>query len=118
MRNKEELYDFRALGQAIKAARLKQGMTRDEAAGKIHIDPRYLTNIENKGQHPSLQIFYKLVTLFDISVDQFFYPDTAPNKSTRRRQLDNILDAFHDNDMIIMEATADGIKRAKEETEM
>ena len=117
MRNKSELYDFRALGQAIKAARLKKGMTRDEAAGKINIDPRYLTNIENKGQHPSLQIFYKLVTLFDISVDQFFYPDTAPDKSTRRRQLDDALNAFNDHDLIIMESTADGIKKAKEETE-
>jgi len=118
MRNKEDLYNFQAFGQAIKSARLKQGMTRDEAAGIIHIDPRYLTNIENKGQHPSLHIFYKLVTLFDISVDQFFYPDSAPNKSTRRRQLDNALDAFNDNDLIIMEATADGIKKAKDETEI
>ena len=116
MRNKDKSYDFRALGQAIKTARLKQGMTRDEAAGKIPIDPRYLTNIENKGQHPSLHIFHKLVTLFDISVDQFFYPDTAADKSTRRRQLDNVLDTFNDNELIIMEATANGIKKAKEET--
>lgn len=115
MRNKDELYDFRALGQAIKSARLKRGMTRDEAAALIPIDPRYLTNIENKGQHPSLHIFYKLVTLFDISVDQFFYPDTISNKSTRRRQLDNTLDNLDDNDLIIMEATADGIKQAKTE---
>jgi len=118
MRNKEELYDFRALGQAIKSARLKQGMTRDEAAGIIHIDPRYLTNIENKGQHPSLHIFHKIVTLFNISVDQFFYPNTTPDKNTRRRQLDNILDTLTDNDMIIIEATAEGIKKAKETTEM
>jgi transcriptional regulator with XRE-family HTH domain len=117
MRNRDDLYDFRALGQEIKAARLKKGMTRDEAAGKIHIDPRYLTNIENKGQHPSLHIFYKLVSLFDISVDQFFYPDAVPDKSTRRRQLDNVLDSFSDNDLIIIEATADGVMKAREETE-
>ena len=86
-------------------------------AEKIPIDPRYLTNIENKGQHTSLDIFYKLVTLFDISVDQFFYSDTAPDRSTRRRQLDNVLDSFNDNDLIIIEATAEGIKKAKEKTE-
>ena len=114
MRNKEELYDFRAFGQAIKDARTKQGMTRDQAAGIIHIDPRYLTNIENKGQHPSLQVFYKLVTLFQISVDQFFYPDTEPDKTTRRRQLDSALDGLDDNDLIIVEATASGINQAKE----
>ncbi|MDR1002412.1 MAG: helix-turn-helix transcriptional regulator [Oscillospiraceae bacterium] len=114
MRNKEELYDFRAFGLAIKEARTKRGMTRDQAAGLIYIDPRYLTNIENKGQHPSLQVFYKLVTFFELSVDQFFYPDTAPDKTTRRRQLDSVLDNFNDNDLIIIEATAKGITQAKE----
>ena len=113
MRNKE-LYDFRAFGLAIKDARTKRGMTRDEAAALIPIDPRYLTNIENKGQHPSLQVFYKLTTLFNLSVDQFFYPDVEPDKSTRRRQLDSVLDSFNDNDLIIMEATANGITQAKE----
>ena len=112
--NNKENYDFRALGQALKSARNKQGLTRDEVAGKIHIDPRYLTNIENKGQCPSLHIFYKLVILFNISVDQFFYPDTAPDKSTRRRQLDILLDDFNDNDLIIIEATANGIKQVRE----
>lgn len=38
----------------------------------IEIDPRYLTNIENKGQHPSLQVLYDLVSLLNVSVDEFF----------------------------------------------
>jgi len=114
MRNKDELYDFRAFGQAIKEARTKQKLTRDEAAALIPIDPRYLTNIENKGQHPSLQVFYKLVTLFHISVDQFFYPDGKASKSTRRRQLDSVLDSLDDKDLIIVESTANGISKAKE----
>ena len=114
MRNQDEIYDFRAFGLAIKEARTKRGMTRDDAAALIPIDPRYLTNIENKGQHPSLHVFYKLVTLFDLSVDQFFYPGVEPEKTTRRRQLDSILDGFTDNDLIVVEATARGIKQAKE----
>ena len=117
MRNKEELYDFRAFGLAIKEARTKRGMTRDDASALIPIDPRYLTNIENKGQHPSLQVLYKLVTLFNISVDQFFYPKIEPAKSTRRRQLDSILDGLSDKDLMVVEATATGIKQAKGEGE-
>ena len=114
MRNEENLYDFRAFGLAIKDARIKQDMTRDQAAGIIGIDPRYLTNIENKGQNPSLQVLYKLVTVFNLSVDQFFYPDITPVKSTKRRQLDTVLDGFDDNDLIIMESTASGIVKSKE----
>ena len=65
MRKTEDKYDFRAFGLAIKAARMKQGLTREQVGAKIEIDPRYLTNIENKGQHPSLQVFYDLVTLLN-----------------------------------------------------
>ena len=117
MRNKDEIYDFRALGQAIKEARNKKGLTREQAAGIIHIDPRYLTNIENKGQHPSLNIFYKLVILFNISVDQFFYPDAKPAQSTARRQVDSLLDTLDEKDLMIIEATANGIMRTQEDIE-
>ena len=117
MRNKDDLFDFGEFGQAIKKARLKREMTRDQAAAFIPIDPRYLTNIENKGQHPSLQVLYKLVTLFDLSVDQFFYPDTELNKSTRRRQLDTLLDSLDESGLIIMRATAEGISKVKEVNE-
>lgn len=71
MRKKEDKYDFRAFGLAIKSARKKQNLTREQVGAMIEIDPRYLTNIENKGQHPSLQVFYDLVSLLNISVDEF-----------------------------------------------
>ncbi len=38
----------------------------------VDLAPRYVASIENSGQHPSLQSFYELVTLLDVSVDQFF----------------------------------------------
>ena len=63
MRKKEDKYDFRAFGLAIKSARKKQNLTREQVGAMIEIDPRYLTNIENKGQHPSLQVLYDLVHL-------------------------------------------------------
>ena len=69
MRKKEDKYDFRAFGLAIKEARLKRGLTREQVGALIEIDPRYLTNIENKGQHPSIQVLYDLVSLLHVSVD-------------------------------------------------
>ena len=114
MRNKDELYDFKAIGLAIKKARNHKEMTREQAADIIGIDPRYLTNIENKGQHPSLQVFYKLVTLFDISVDEFFYPNAKSAQSTVRRQLDRTLDNLDDIDLSIIKATADAVVKSRE----
>ncbi len=117
MRKKEDKYDFRAFGLAIKEARMKQGLTREQVGSLIEIDPRYLTNIENKGQHPSLQVFYDLISLLNVSVDEFFLPASDLEKSTRRRQLEKQLDNLNDIDLIIMENVADGIIKAKQEME-
>ena len=114
MRKKEDKYDFRAFGLAIKEARMKLGLTREQVGAMIEIDPRYLTNIENKGQHPSLQVFYDLVTLLNVSVDEIFLPTSDKVKSTRRRQLEQQLDTFDDKDMVVMESVAAGIIKSKE----
>ena len=60
------LYDFAAFGQAIKAARTARKESRKDVSDAMNISPRYLTNIENKGQQPSLQLFnffYKYLLL-------------------------------------------------------
>ena len=113
MRKKEDKYDFRAFGLAIKEARKKQGLTREQVGAMIEIDPRYLTNIENKGQHPSLQVFYDLVSLLNVSVDEFFLSSDSLAKSSRRRQLESKIDNFTDADLVIMESVADGIMKYK-----
>ncbi len=114
MRKKEDKYDFRAFGLAIKEAHKKQGLTREQVGAMIEIDPRYLTNIENKGQHPSLQVLYDLVSLLNVSVDEFFLSSDNPVKSSRRRQLESKIDNFTDADLVIMESVADGIVKYKE----
>ena len=114
MRKKEDKYDFRAFGLAIKEARKKQGLTREQVGAMIEIDPHYLTNIENKGQHPSLQVLYDLVSLLNVSVDEFFLSSDSLAKSSRRRQLESKIDNFTDADLVIMESVADGIVKYKE----
>ncbi len=100
------LYDFVIFGQAIKAARTVRGESRKKVSDEINISPRYLANIENKGQQPSLQIFYELVTRYHISVDQFFFPDDTAEKDTQRRQLDALLDSMSESGLRVIMATA------------
>ncbi len=59
-----------------------------------------------------MQILYELVTLLDVSVDQFFSPEREQEKSTRRRQLDTMLDGMSEKDLKIVSATAKGIEEA------
>lgn len=114
MRKKEDKYDFKAFGLAIKEARKKQGLTREQVGAMIEIDPRYLTNIENKGQHPSLQVLYDLVSLLNVSVDEFFLPAANLAKNTRRRQIEKQMDGFTDKELMLIEALADGIAKLEE----
>ena len=68
----ERKFDFHDIGREIKRKREASGMTQEQLACIIDRDPRTVMYHENDGQHPRLNIFYQLVTRFDISVDQFF----------------------------------------------
>lgn len=106
-------YDFRPIGQAIKKARISQGWTREQSAQEDDLSPRYIISLKNNAQHPSFQVFITLMTLFNISADQFLFPESDNKKSTHRRQLDTMLDGLDERDYIVMEATAAGLKKAK-----
>ena len=67
-----EKYDFKAFGEAIKEARKGRKESRKKVSDEMYISPRYLANIENNGQHPSLQIFFELIQLI-VSKSTFVY---------------------------------------------
>ena len=71
----ERKLDFHALGREIKRKREAKGWTQEYLAQLVDRTPRSIMYFENRGQHPSLNTFYQLVTLLDISVDDFFYQD-------------------------------------------
>ena len=107
-------YDFKAFGAAIKEARTGRKESRKKVSDEMYISPRYLANIENKGQHPSLQIFFELMRRYNISVDQFLL-DTPAGKNTGRRQLDVLLDSMGDKGIRIVTATAKEIVEIEKE---
>ena len=83
-----------------KDARKERKESRKKVSDEMYIFPRYLANIENNGQHPSLQIFFELMLRYHISVDQFLL-DTPPEKDTKRRQLDALLDDMSDTGLLL-----------------
>ena len=113
----ERRFDFRDIGLAIKRAREAAGMTQEQLAYIVDRAPRTIMYNENDGQHPSLNTFYQMVTMFDISVDQYIFSDKQTEKTTLRRQIDSILDTFGDKELTIIEGTAKAICKAKEPEE-
>ena len=107
-------YDFKAFGAAIKAARTGRKESRKKVCDEMYLSPRYLANIENKGQHPSLQIFFELMLRYNISVDQFLLEQPI-GKNTQRRQLDALLDGMSEKGLQIVAATAKEIAEIEHE---
>ena len=113
-RNNDFDFDFTPIGQAIKKARTSQGMTREQLARIVDYDPRHLQAIENEGQYPSLELFIQLVTMFDVSVDEYIFPNKEVEKSSVRRRLDAQLNRLDDKELSVIEATVNGLCKAKE----
>ena len=112
-----ETFDFMALGQAIKKAREARGITREQLADILNIAPRHIQSIENEGQHPSIELFIQLITMFDVSVDEYVFPKKEVKKSSVRRRLDAQLDKLNDRELSVIEATVNGLCMAKEPEE-
>ena len=106
--------DFHSLGKEIKRKREAKGWTQEYLAQLVDRTPRSIMYIENRGQHPSLNTFYQLVTLLDISVDQFFYPTNDNGISDCRRHIDVLLSTMDEKELTIIESTAEGLQKVRE----
>ena len=101
-RNNNFDFDFTPIGQAIKKAREARGMTREQLSGIIGYAPRHIQSIENEGQYPSIELFIQLITMFDVSVDEYIFPDNEVKKSSVRRRLDAQLDNLDDKELSVI----------------
>jgi transcriptional regulator with XRE-family HTH domain len=99
-----EKYDFTPIGAAIKRARIKRGISREVLAEICDISVGYIKAIENMGKNPGFQVFWKLVTIFDISVDEYFYPDREPKMDSRRRNIMGMIAEVKADDVYLVES--------------
>ena len=97
-----------------KQAREEKGWTQAYVAELVGKTDRTIMNIENKGQYPSFDLFVKLITMFDISVDQFIHADGGARSSSCRKHIDVLLNSMNEKELVVIEATAEGIKKARE----
>lgn len=112
-----EKIDFRPYGAAIKKTRTGRKESRNKVGNEMFLSPRYLANIENKGQHPSVQIFLELMSRYHLSVDQILFGEAKSGKSTAYRQLDALVDELTDKEIQILIATAQAILDARTDGE-
>ena len=112
----ERKFDFRPMGLAIKKAREKKGMTQEQLADIIGRDTRTVMYHENDDQHPSLDIFYQLATMFDLSVDEYFYPDMSTDEAAKKR-INILLNSLSESELRLVEGIINAIIENRETEE-
>ena len=109
----ERRLDFHALGREIKRKREAKGWTQEYLAQLVDRTPRSIMYIENRGQHPSLNTFYQLVTLLEISVDQFFYPGMSADDACKKR-INIMLGSMSEKELRLVENIIRAVKDSQE----
>ena len=117
LKHDDRRLDFHPIGLAIKRAREARGMTQEELAYLIDRAPRTIMYNENDVQHPSLNAFYQMVTMFDISVDQYFYPEKTAGSDCRKR-IDAMLNSLDEKELREIEVIIQALKSLKETEEV
>lgn len=66
--------EMRELGQAIRSARMRKGLTQEALAELLDITPVHLKNMESARRKPSVPMLFALMELLDFSVDALVFP--------------------------------------------
>lgn len=69
--------DLRELGEAIRAARMRKGLTQEALAELLDITPIHLKNMESSRRKPSVPLLFALMKVLDFSVDALVFPERA-----------------------------------------
>ena len=67
--------DERALGDAIRSARMKKGYTQEALSEQLGITLVHLANIEGSRRKPSVPLLFQMMELLDFSVDALVFPE-------------------------------------------
>jgi len=105
---------FEKLGADIKEARKALGLSRRELAEKVDIDPRYLANIENSGDIPSVPVLYELVRICKLPVERYFSPEAISKDSEQRQRAAHKLKLCPEQYLPIIEGAIDGAMKIDE----
>lgn len=65
----------RPLGDAVKRARGKSGLTQNEVADMADVDVRTVLNIENYKGNPQMEVLYPLVRALKIDAREIYNPE-------------------------------------------
>lgn len=110
----EDCPGFETFGADVKAAREALNISRRVLAEQIHIDPRYLANIELEQTVPSIPVVLQLIRICKLPVERYFNPSLIAEISEQRQRIKHKLQLCPEKYLSIIEATIDGAIKSDE----
>lgn len=101
----------RPLGDSVRNARNRLGMTQSEVADAIGIDSRTVLNIENYKGNPKMEVLYPLIRKLKLDAREIFTPEALLEKPSMR-QLKTIIEGCNDEEVQVLIPAVEAILSA------
>ena len=102
--------DYKAIGQRIKIARIKKGVTQETVAALIDITPAHMSNVETGKTKVSLPTLIAIANALSVSVDTLLCDNVIASKIVFEKEAKDI---FSDCDEFEVRFLVDLMKSAK-----
>jgi transcriptional regulator with XRE-family HTH domain len=106
--------DKKALGAAVKAARMENRITQEQLAEMIGIAPSHVKQIEAGNRNPSIEVLYKLALKLNFSVDDVFFPGRRSDQDLLYK-IERSLQECSVHDLRVVYSTITALKDKPEE---
>ena len=83
--------DYKAIGQRIKIARIKKGVTQETVADLIDITPAHMSNVETGKTKVSLPTLIAIANALSVSVDTLLCDNVIASKIVFEKEAKDIL---------------------------
>ncbi len=86
------------IGRVIKLKRKERGMTQEELAFALKVEPRTLSRVETGATFISASLLVKLSEFFEVEPKKFFEFDLVQKCSTDRDKIHSIIEMLESSD--------------------
>ena len=103
----------RPLGDTVKKARKKMGLTQNQVASIIGADERTIMNIETYKANTTMEVLYPLIRTLDIDARDIFNPEIrkdAPSHHQLRVLIDSCSEEEAETLISVCEAVLSGLR--------
>jgi transcriptional regulator with XRE-family HTH domain len=101
-------FQSETLGNIVKNARIERRISQESLSEKVGVTPTHIKHIESGHRKPSLDVFFRLVTTLNISMDDLFFPKCS-DKSELCQKAERLLTECSDYQLKIINATLEAM---------